>query len=176
MNVLTAIFALILILIFAIISKKNAKKQEKVKSKVSPDVMAEIDKGAIPIFQCDLNYNVNEVCYFVDNAKYFTYKEVTYYRNFSDGKNAGCSTTVPWTYNKTNRYKGEIIITNQRVIFNGDGCCVNVYLDSIITCKSSERKITINASGGIYEIYVANSGSIENLIKNIIKFNKGELK
>ncbi len=86
MNVLTAVFALILILIFAIISKQNAKKQEKVKSKVSPDVMVEIDKGVIPIFQYDLNYNVGEVCYFVDNAKFFTYKEVTYYRNFSDGK------------------------------------------------------------------------------------------
>ncbi|MDD6659516.1 MAG: hypothetical protein PUE60_05535 [Eubacteriales bacterium] len=176
MNVLTAIFALILIFIFVIISKKNAKKQEKVKSKVSADVMAEIDKGAIPIFEYDLNYNVGEVCYFVDNAKYFTYKEVTYYQNISDGKNDRCSTTVPWTYNKTNRYKGEIIITNQRVIFNGDGCCVSVNLNGIITCKSVERKIIINSSTGIYEIYVANSGSIEKLIKNIIKFNKGELK
>lgn len=50
---------------------------------------------------------------------------------------------------------------------------MNVLAD-IFTCKSVERKIIINSSTGIYEIYVANSGSIEKLIKNIIKFNKGK--
>lgn len=49
-------------------------------------------------------------------------------------------------------------------------------LTAIFICKSVEREIIINSSTGIYEIYVTNSGSIEKLIKNIIKFNKGKLK
>ncbi len=52
---------------------------------------------------------------------------------------------------------------------------MNVLTD-IFTCKSAERKIIINSSTGIYEIYVANSGSIKNLLKTLLNLTKGKLK
>jgi len=46
-------------------------------------------------------------------------------------------------------------------------------LTDIFTCKSVERKIIINSSSGIYEIYVANSGSMENLLKTLLNLTRG---
>ena len=46
-------------------------------------------------------------------------------------------------------------------------------LIAIFTCKSVERKIIINSSTGIYEIYVANSGSIKNLLKTLLNLTRG---
>ena len=166
------ILSIILFLIFLKAIKKNKEKQEIVNSKVPENVIYEINCGAIPTAYYDLNYNFNEACCFVDNAKYFTYKEAAYYHSYTNSKHNGYSTTVPASYTVTKIHIGEIIITNQRVIFNSDSYCLNVYLDNIITCKSSERKITINAVNGVYNIYMANSNTVELLIKNIIRFNK----
>ncbi len=52
---------------------------------------------------------------------------------------------------------------------------MNVLTD-IFTCKSVERKIIINSSSGIYGIYVANSGSIKNLLKTLLNLTKGKQK
>lgn len=164
------------------LKKKKVIAEEKEKIVISNfpiRLVNEITNGKIPRFNYPyINYEIGEECYYVDNAKYFTYTTTKYYQKLSIGtSNKGKyginrytnSTTYPITTTTKNKYCGNLIITNRRIIFNCDACVVCIPLSCVITFKPYNNKIVINSKNKIDTIYVANGYVVYNLINNIFR-------
>lgn len=174
------LFVLAVILFIILKLSKRKKNEAKIATGILPqEAIREIADGKTPFFDYPfVNYENNEKCHFVDNAKYFTYSNLTYHQRVSNTRSVkrknkryrtNFATIYPITTTVTNKYEGTLIITNHRIIFNSDEYSVSIPLSCVVVLTPYNNRIIINSGKSIDCFYVADGYVVYNLLNNIFQ-------
>ncbi|CAK7055700.1 hypothetical protein [Tissierella sp.] len=122
---------LMIAIIVSIIVRKNNKKKAIERAKEIEIISRKMDSDGIPIVATSLILSSREKCHYQGKGiRLITSRRVTRYEGNSSGASlrvakgltvrTGSSRGVPIREDVTDKYQGEIAITNKRIVFLGD--------------------------------------------------------
>lgn len=178
-------FALFVVLpiILVVIAKKEKKEEQKNTPVLSVPSTAKTDilNGNLPIFRSNnLFLSQNEICHFIENARYDTFTTQKHYVRYGGGRStakndnryrSSCYSYHPYTTQAKTRHMGTIYITNKQIVFTSNSYGITIPLTDIVTAIPSDKSVSFHCSKNIYQFYVPDGFLILTLLNNI-NYNK----
>lgn len=176
-----AIFSLFVVLPMILILIAKKEKKDEINStpilSLPMGAKADIENGKLPTFFCrNLFLSQDEVCHFIENARYDTFSVQKHYVRYGGGSStaknnkryrSSCYSYHPYTTQIKTRHTGTIYITNKRIVFTSNNYGVTISLTDIIIAMPSDKIISFHCTESIYQFYVPDSFLILTLLNNI---------